>query len=192
MARPRKTLQELKLTGTYQQNKSRYADRVPVPAPKVAAHGTDDLSPPSHLKAAAKKAWLEVVAMFPLGTLGQTDRLMVEIASQLLVKQRAGTIKVAELKQLTTILTGFQSPSRAVTPAPSNEPEPELTPEEKFFRDDDEDKRRDIVIREEINRRKEVGPLPGQTEKDFEYYCRWNEVETDLTKQHGWYRLYVD
>ena len=63
---------------------------------------------------------------------------------------------------------------------------------EQFARDFDEDRRREQLIRAEMNRRKEAGPLPGQTEKQFEYSCRYHEVQIDLTKEHGWYRLYVD
>jgi hypothetical protein len=131
--------------------------------------------------------------MSPPGTLAQKDRLLVEIPSQLLVKQGAGTTKLVEIKQLTSILSGFQSPSRSPVPAPNtSEPQPELTAREKFARDDDEDQRRAAIIREEMNRRKDAGPLPGQTAKEFEYYRRWHEIGIDLTKQHGWQPLYVD
>ncbi|MBB5331793.1 hypothetical protein [Tunturiibacter gelidoferens] len=182
MARPRKTLEELKLSGTFQQNKARYSHMLPSAEPTAAHPATEGLGePPSHLKAADKKAWHEVVAMTFPGTLEQKDRLLVEIASQLLVKQRAGTIKVAELKQLTTILTGFQSRSRATTSvAPT--PNESIDPSDEFFAQCDKEDAEEKRVRVEMERRRNLGPQEGQTHAEFDRWCRWATVRDEFAQ----------
>jgi hypothetical protein len=209
----RKTLKELAESGTLQRHLGTYKGRIEAQKAKDAliasvpdtalAKGTRALPKraPGHFSKEAKAAWREIVASAPEGSLVASDALQLEITAKLLVKSRTQDLKPTTMNQLAIQLAkwstkGQDVPSAVTNPTPampsSPVPETELSDWEKFSRDDDEDQRREALIRDEIVRRKETGPLPGQTEKEFEYSCRWYEVGIDLTKQHGWNPLYLD
>ena len=210
----RKTLKELAESGTLQRHLGAYKGRIEAQKAKDAmliapaattapAQGNKPLPKriPGHLSKEAKTAWREIVASAPEGSLVAGDALQLEVSAKLLAKSRTEDLKPAALNQLAAQLAKWSSRGQdvfsAVTnppvPAPSTpEPEVELSVWEKFARDDDEDRRREQLIRAEMNRRKEAGPLPGQTEKQFEYSCRYHEVQIELTNEHGWQPLYVD
>ena len=100
MPTPKKTLAELQLSGTYQQNKKRY-EHLTNP---VATIQLPVGRPPVHLGAAEKAAWAELVRVAHPGLLGRSDRLILEIASKLIVRMRTSDVKTSELNALLAVL----------------------------------------------------------------------------------------
>ena len=100
MRTPKKSLAELKLSGTFQQNKKRYE------------HLTDPVvtiqlpvgRPPAHLQAAEKAAWAELVRVAHPGLLTRSDRLILEIAAKLIVRMRTSDAKTSEFNALLSVL----------------------------------------------------------------------------------------
>ena len=105
MPAPRKSINELALSGTLSNNRGRYAARIEAETSKATKAATGPLGRvPSHLSKEEKACWRQIVQSVRAGVLGQSDRLMVEVASQLMAKQRRGKAKVAELNRLVSIL----------------------------------------------------------------------------------------
>jgi hypothetical protein len=93
MPTPKKTLAELKLSGTFQQNKRRYEHLTnPVVTIQLPVG-----RPPAHLEAGEKAAWAELVRVAHSGLLTRSDRLILEIAAKLIVRMRMGDAKTSEL-----------------------------------------------------------------------------------------------
>ena len=189
MGRPRKSLSELKMSGTYQVNKKKYSHllEAPIPAP-VRPLGRV----PAYLTKDEKACWKEIAGSGADVVLGFGDRLSLEVVSKLLAKSRREELKPGQLTSLSNQLAKLQSKGQAASAVESvPNPDEELSEFDKFFADDAEDSRRKVLIDAESQRRRDAGPIKGQTAKDFEYYCRWYEVRLDLEKKHKWKPLYV-
>jgi|ERR1700678_718556 len=100
MPTPKRTLAELKLSGTYQQNKKRY-DHLANP---VVTIQLPIGRPPVHLQAAEKAAWAELVRVAHPGLLTRSDRLILEIAAKLIVRMRTSDAKTSEFNALLGVL----------------------------------------------------------------------------------------
>jgi phage terminase small subunit len=100
MPTPRKTIAELVLSGTYQQNKKRYESRL---APQATVQLPVGRAP-SHLLATERAIWAEVVKSAPEGLLGRPDRLIVEVACKFIARMRSSDLKVSELNALVNVL----------------------------------------------------------------------------------------
>lgn len=133
MGRPRKSIEELKISGTFAHNRKRY-EGAPVPS---APSADEPLGrPPRYFTKEQKAAWKEITDTCPGLTVA--DRLLVEVASQMLAKQRAGQAKASESNRLMVTLEKLRSRSASaaaiaqyadmpstvsVNPAPENESE---------------------------------------------------------------------
>jgi hypothetical protein len=94
------TLAELKLSGTFQQNKPRYEHlRNPVVTIQLPVG-----RPPAHIGAAEKAVWAELVRVAHPGLLTRSDRLILEIAAKLIVRMRTSDAKTSELNALMNVL----------------------------------------------------------------------------------------
>jgi phage terminase small subunit len=101
MPTPRKSLSELKLSGTYQMNKARYkrlTDPVGVISLPVGR-------PPGHLLDAERTIWAEVVKNAPEGLLGRPDRIIIEVCCKLIAQMRTADLKISELNALISTLS---------------------------------------------------------------------------------------
>jgi hypothetical protein len=101
MPKPRKSIQELMLSGTYQVNKRRYEHRLNPVATVQLPVGTA----PRHLQATERAVWAEVVRSAPEGLLGRPDRIVLEVAARLIVKMRTGEYKPSDVGALLNVLT---------------------------------------------------------------------------------------
>lgn len=120
MARPRTPTNVLELRGAFKRNPQRRADRADEPQPKG-----DVGAPPEWLAADAVRAWHDIVAVAPGGVLGDTDRIYLEVASELLaLKRRVGVeaIDPAKLNRLETMLgkLGMNPADRSKVKAPGS------------------------------------------------------------------------
>jgi len=101
MARPRKSIAELQLTGTYQAHPGRYkavsATKPIIKLPIGVA--------PKHLQATERAIWVEVVKNAPEGLLGRPDRLVLEIATRMIAKIRTGEFKASDVGHTMRILS---------------------------------------------------------------------------------------
>jgi hypothetical protein len=102
MPTPRKSIQELMLTGTYQRNKGRYQARL-----SVGTILNPIGRPPNHLSTNEKVTWAEIAKQAPPGLLTKSDRISLEIVTKMVVKMRTGVMKVSELSSLIAILGKF-------------------------------------------------------------------------------------
>jgi hypothetical protein len=124
-----KTLDELRLSGTFQNNPSRYRHliephKASMTAPKLP------LGPaPKHLDAPGKAIWAELLRSAPKHSLSKSHRLTLEILVGLIAKLRAGTIKVGELNTMLTMLTRLGLNPDSIGQSPIEEPT-EKTPEQ--------------------------------------------------------------
>jgi len=100
MPTPKKTLAQLQLSGTYQQNKKRYEHLTN----QVVTIQLPVGRPPAHLAAAEKAVWAELVRVAHPGFLTRSDRLILEIAAKLIVRMRTSDAKTSELNALMTVL----------------------------------------------------------------------------------------
>jgi phage terminase small subunit len=100
MPTPKKTLAELKLSGTFQQNKRRY-EHLTNP---VATIQLPIGRPPAHLQAAEKAVWAELVRVAHSGLLSRSDRLILEIAAKLIIRMRTSDAKTSEFNALLSVL----------------------------------------------------------------------------------------
>jgi hypothetical protein len=132
MPTPRKSIEELKLSGTYQMNKSRYKHLLDVPKPIKVAPKSPLGKAPAHLGGPERTIWAEVVKAAPKGRLTRSHRVAVEVLVGLITKLRGGTIKPGEVNTLLATLTKFGlSPETVSEPIQESEPEsPEKTAEE--------------------------------------------------------------
>lgn len=107
MAAIPQSLEKLRLSGSVKRDPKRYAGRIDAPVP-TAVLGF----PPKHLSPALKELWFEVRSQALPGTLGNSDRMMVEVLVRLIFKSRAETITVGENSQLIACLANLgMSPS---------------------------------------------------------------------------------
>lgn len=99
-----KTKAELELSGALHHDKKRYQDRIHEPIPNG-----DIGRPPSHLPADRKKIWREIVKNALPGSLGNSDRLLLEQLTQLVWLMRANPDKMscAKMMLLHSLLTSF-------------------------------------------------------------------------------------
>jgi hypothetical protein len=100
MPTPKKTLSELQLSGTYQQNKKRYAH---LTSPVATLHPPVG-RPPIHLTGPEKAVWAELTRTAHPGLLTRSDRLILEIAGKLILRMRSSDVKVSELNALLSVL----------------------------------------------------------------------------------------
>jgi hypothetical protein len=100
MPTPKKTLAELKLSGTFQQNKRRY-EHLSNPVVTIQLPVG---RPPAHLEAGEKAVWTELVRVAHPGLLARSDRLILEIAAKLIVRMRTSDAKTSELNALLSVL----------------------------------------------------------------------------------------
>jgi phage terminase small subunit len=92
----RKTIEAHALSGSLLHNPKRYADRQTEPRPAAPIGNA-----PSHLSTSAKKVWKEISKNAPEGSLGCSDRLILEVVCVLTVAFREGKlIKASEVSQL--------------------------------------------------------------------------------------------
>jgi phage terminase small subunit len=119
MPTPKKSLAELTLSGTLQQNRKRYA-HLTSPVPTIT---TPIGRPPTHLLAIEKQAWLEIARTAPSGLLQRADRVLLEITSKLVVRMRSADVKPAELNALISVLNklGMTPHSRSKMDLPLTE-----------------------------------------------------------------------
>jgi hypothetical protein len=126
MGRPRKPTSELALRGAFQRNPARLKGREGEPV-VTGALGP----PPASLPDGAKAVWLEMAAH---GTwLTAPDRMMVEIAADLMAEFRSGTATARQTTLLVTTLNklGFGPAERSKIKAPQAK-ETEPSPFEAF------------------------------------------------------------
>jgi phage terminase small subunit len=129
MPTPKKNLAELRLSGTYQQNKRRY-EHLTKPVPTILIPIG---RPPMHLRPAEKAAWIELVRTAHPGLLSRSDRIIVEIAARLIVRMRHPDAKNSEYTALLTVLSklGMTPASRLkLNLPPIAVPTPEVQSEE--------------------------------------------------------------
>jgi hypothetical protein len=91
MPRPRKSLDALKLSGTFQKTKGRYSGRREI-------DNRDLGEPPKWLSPAARSAWREMVPTLPW--LRQSHRGIVAITSLLAAKMRTGELGMSGMNLL--------------------------------------------------------------------------------------------
>ncbi|WP_433972765.1 hypothetical protein [Tunturiibacter lichenicola] len=129
MPTPKKTLTQLQLSGTYQQNKRRYEHLTKsVPTIHIPIG-----RPPTHLQPAEKAAWVELVRIAHPGLLARSDRIVVEIAARLIVRMRHPDAKTGDYNALLTVLgkLGMTPASRLKMNLPPIEvPTPQVQSEE--------------------------------------------------------------
>jgi hypothetical protein len=96
MSAHRKSIEAHELSGAITKNPQRFTHRKSEPKP-VAPIGTA----PKHLTSPEKKIWKEISANAPAGTLGCSDRLILEIVCKLTVSFREGKLnRASEISQL--------------------------------------------------------------------------------------------
>jgi hypothetical protein len=113
MGRPRKPTSELSLRGAFQRNPSRLKEREGEPV-VTGALGP----PPDFLSDRAKAVWLEMAGH---GTwLTAADRMMVEIAADLMAQFRSDAANTRRVAVLVTVLNklGFGPAERSKIRAP--------------------------------------------------------------------------
>lgn len=92
----RKTIDAHELSGAIAKNPQRFTHRKSEPKPK-APIGTA----PKHLSSTERKVWAEIISQAPAGSLGSSDRLILEIICKLIVAFRDGKLtRASELAQL--------------------------------------------------------------------------------------------
>jgi hypothetical protein len=181
MARLRKSLSELKMSGTFQVNKKRYEDRMgstkltlPVkPLPKRV---------PGHLSKDAKAAWREIVNSMPEGTLTADDSLTLEVTAKLVAKSRTEDLKPAQLNQIANLLIKLRNKGQPAVEAVHNEPEEEKSDFDLFFDQCAKEDAEDRLIRAEMQRRTRLGPQSGQSPKEYERWSWWSLVRDEFEK----------
>jgi hypothetical protein len=100
MPTPRKNIEQLKLSGTFQMNKKRYEHRLAtVPTIQLPVG-----RPPTHLGAAERLVWAELVRVAHPGLLTRSDRLILEIATKLVIRMRTTDPKTSEVNALMNVL----------------------------------------------------------------------------------------
>jgi len=132
MARPRKSIAELQLTGTYQAHPGRYkAISASKPIIKLPIGKA-----PTHLQTTERAIWAEVVRNAPEGLLGRPDRIVLEVATRLIAKIRTGEFKASDVGHTVRILAklGMDPASRQkLNLQPLHPANPEPTAEEKAW-----------------------------------------------------------
>ena len=99
----RKPISILQASGAVAKNPQRFHDRKSEPVPSKPVG-----NPPKTLDQAERKAWKEIISNAAPGTLGNSDRIALEIASKLLVRFRAGEFsKASEVSTLVSLLARF-------------------------------------------------------------------------------------
>ena len=78
----KKSLTLLKLSGGLKAHPGRYKDRTEVACPDGIGE------PPSQISISRKHLWAEIVASLPVGHLQSADRLLLEIVTHLMSRQR--------------------------------------------------------------------------------------------------------
>jgi len=100
MPTPRKSIEQLKLSGSYQQNKKRYDNRLTtVPTIQLPVG-----RPPTHLLPAERLVWAELVRVAHPGLLARSDRLALEVATKLVIRMRTTDAKTSEVNALMNVL----------------------------------------------------------------------------------------
>ena len=119
----KKTLEQLKLSGTLAKHPERYAGR------KTVTNQTDGLGePPSHLTSNETTLWAEIEKIAPAGLLTPCDRLAVELACKVMLRLRneTGAMKASEIAILLNVLSrlGLTPADRARLdiPVPAQKP----------------------------------------------------------------------
>src|SRR5437899_6606757 len=114
MPRPRKTVEQLKLSGTYQLNKGRYADRLDAESTSGVPHTVQAVRfrAPKHFTPEQRDAHKEIMTTCPGLTVA--DRLLIEVAAVILARQREGVAKTSELNKLASLLERFRARAVAI------------------------------------------------------------------------------
>ena len=179
MARPRKSLQALKLSGTYAQNKKRYEARPDAPTP-------GPLKPlgraPSYLTKEERACWKEIAGSGADAVLSFGDRLALEVVSKLLAKSRREELKPSQLSSLSKQLEKLKSKGQqasAVVVDSTSKVDP-LDAWEQFFAEGEEAAAQDKLIRQEMQRRREIGPQGSQSHQEWDRWCWWATVRDEL------------
>jgi hypothetical protein len=179
LARPRKSLQELKLSGTYAQNKKRYEARPDAltPAP-VRPLGRA----PSYLTKEERACWKEIAGSGADAVLSFGDRLALEVVSKLLAKSRREELKPSQLSSLSKQLEklkskGQQASAVVVDSTPKVDP---LDVFEQFCAECEKEDTLDARVRQEMQRRREIGPQGNQTHQEWDRWCWWATVRDEL------------
>jgi len=179
VARRRLTLEEAKLSGAYEHNKARFADRLA--APELQSMQPVRFRAPKHFNTAERAAHREIMATCSGVT--EADRLLVEVAAVLLAKQRAGTAKPSELNKLAGLLERLRSRVVAMPAAPGPSVST-LSGEEKeledYFREEDEYQALETRIRAEMERRRNTPPPEHLTPAEAARWCWYSTVANDL------------
>ncbi|MGF7180397.1 hypothetical protein [Tunturiibacter psychrotolerans] len=119
----RKTAAAHELSGAAAKNPQRFTNRKGEPKP-LAPIGPG----PKHLTPIERAIWKEITAVAPPGTLGSSDRIILEIVCKLTCAFRTGLLtRASEIAQLMNGLgrLGLSPADRAklnVEPAPSSKP----------------------------------------------------------------------
>jgi hypothetical protein len=102
MGTRRKSPAVLELAGAYRKNPARKPGPGSIPQPPGELG-----DPPPELTGDEQRAWREIAADAPPGTLTGADRMLVELASRLMAKARDGTAKTSHYSQLRGCLTSL-------------------------------------------------------------------------------------
>lgn len=109
MPRPRTATNVLKMQGAFKKDPQREREDAPLAGPIGDA--------PGHMCEEAKRVWDEMVRNAPIGVLGASDRVLLEVTCNMIVDQRREGVeypptKVNTLKQLLGQL-GFTPATRS-------------------------------------------------------------------------------
>jgi hypothetical protein len=102
MPRPRKTLAQLRASGTLAANPGRYAQRVnatPLPTNKLKV-------PPKYFDVEEKRTWMAIVDAAPQGALANSDVFAIELTTKLLCKLR-NSLALPRPSELTLLLNAL-------------------------------------------------------------------------------------
>jgi len=187
MPRPRKSIEQLKLSGTFQANKGRYRHLLDDGKTAPALHSMQPVRfrAPRHFSKEEKAAHREILCS--MSGLTETDRLLVEVCAQLLVKQRAGIAKPSESNKLLTTLEKLRSRAASIAQSAStaatdtNKQESEI---DGFFRESEEDDSDEILDTADMNaelERRRNEPMPDHlAEQQLKHYYSCYQVGLDL------------
>jgi hypothetical protein len=174
LGRPRKSLQELKLSGTYQQNKKRYEAVASAPPAKPLGRV------PSYLTKEEKACWKEISSDLALAF---GDRLALEVAAKLLAKSRVEVLKPSTLNNLSKQLDRLKAKGQQATVVEvDSAPESGPCDWEEFFALCDREDAEEARIRAEMDRRRDIGPQGNQTQQEWERWCWWDTVRSEFEK----------
>ena len=121
----RKPLVLLQANGATKKNKKRYQDRKP--SASVSGPVGD---PPAHFDETLVACWREIVTNLPAAAIGNSDRIAIEIASQMLLRLRTSFMRASEIGVFVSLLArlGMTPADRQKLPNAQEEDQPKDDP----------------------------------------------------------------